>query len=164
MFSGNLLKSYKGIEAMANFRSILTVTFLFLRLAVVAEGQPDLSSRPTIVDPSHPQDSRGETVYRMQGKQTDFPVVPGFLIPPKVIKTVEPKYPKSLTKPHAIADTIVEGVVAVNGDFIDVRTINQVDPDISKSLLDAASKFRFKPATLDGKPVAVPLRIDLHFK
>jgi hypothetical protein len=141
----------------------LAVTFLSIMLSVFAEGQT-VSSRPTIVDPSHPQDSRGETVYRVQGKQTDFPVVPGFLTGPQAIKIVEPKHPKSLMKAHVTADTTVDGVVAVNGDFIDVKVVDQVDQDIAKSVLDATSKFRFKPATLDGKPVAVSLRIAVQFK
>ncbi len=164
MFSLNLLNPSKPVEVMATLRSVLTITFLSIMLIIVAKGQTDLSGRSTIVDPSHPQDSRGETVYRIQGKQTDFPVVPGVLTLPQAIRTPDAKYPKSLTKPHAIVDATVDGIVAVNGDFIDVKIVNQVDQDISKCVLDATSKFRFKPATLDGKPVAVPLRIDVHFK
>ncbi|WP_263410981.1 energy transducer TonB [Terriglobus tenax] len=60
---------------------------------------------------------------------------------------------------------IVEGVVTESGDFIDlnIRTTPLAD-DIRKSALDSLNTYRFQPATLDGKPIAVRLNVMIQYK
>ena len=121
----------------------------------------------TIVSPTHPKDSRGETVYESQGStHKDQPVVPGVLVQPSAIKLPDPKYPKSLRKARADADVTVVGVVTESGDCIDATVTDPVDPnlEIKKSALDAVEQYKFKPATLDGKPVAVLVRLIIRFR
>ena len=109
---------------------------------------------PVIVSISHPHDSRGEIVYENQGaEQKDQPVVTGTFIQPLPIELPQPKYPKS----HKKNEITVEGVIAQNGEFIDAKVVKGVDPEFSQSALDAVARYRFKPATLDGKPVAIYL-------
>jgi protein TonB len=78
----------------------------------------------------------------------------------------DPKYPKSLKKVREDADLTVEGVISENGDYIDAKVIDQINPngDIQKSALEAVARYKFKPATLDGKPVAVLTRVVIHFR
>jgi TonB family protein len=58
----------------------------------------------------------------------------------------------------------VEGVVAQNGEFIDAKVVEGTDPDFSQSALDAVAHYKFKPATLDGKPVAAFVRMEVAFR
>ena len=56
------------------------------------------------------------------------------------------------------------GVVTPKGDVIDAQ-IREEDgePELAKNCLEAFSKYRFKPATLDGKTVAVLLKEPFSF-
>jgi TonB family protein len=120
---------------------------------------------PIIVCVSRPTDSRGEIVYETQGEtQKDQPVVAGVFVLPSPIKLPKPKYPKSSKKTHAAGNVRVEGVITQNGDFIDAKVADGDDPDFSQSALEAVARYRFKPATLDGKPVAVFVRVDINFQ
>jgi TonB family protein len=133
-----------------------------------AERLEQISSPPSkraIVSPTVPRDSRGETVYETQGDgQRDLPVIEGVLLLPAGIKLPEPKYPKSLRKSHSSADVTVEGVVTPTGDFIDAKVVDQSDPEASANALAAVSQYKFKPATLDGKPIAMLLRVVVGFR
>jgi hypothetical protein len=123
------------------------------------------AAKPVIVSPSRPTDSRHEVVYAQQGKdEKDAPVVAGLLVQPETLKAPPPKFPRSLRGTGSILEVNVEGVVAPAGDFIDAKIKDAVSPDVEKSVLDAVSHYRFRPATLDGKPVAVLTAIVVHFQ
>ncbi len=120
---------------------------------------------PPIVVPSRPRDSRGEIVYKNQGSdEKDQPAVPGTLVQPVPIKLPGAKYPKSLKRARAGGDVTVEGVITQNGELIDGSVVNTVDVDSAKSALNAVARYRFKPATLDGRPVAILVRVIVHFR
>jgi len=120
---------------------------------------------PLIISPSTPRDSRGETVYESQGEeQKDIPVVPGVLVLPKPLKMPYPEYPKSRKKAQAIGDVTVKGVIAEDGSFIDARSESGSDPEFAKSAIAATAKYRFKPATLDGRPVAMLTKLVVSFR
>jgi hypothetical protein len=112
--------------------------------------------KPGVVSKTHPKDSRGETVYDEQDEtQTQLPVVPGLLLPPVVLKQVAPTIPRSSRWSHRKIKILVEGVVAANGEIIDVGLVHEdMDSPMAKSVVEAFGRYKFKPATLDGKPVA----------
>jgi Gram-negative bacterial TonB protein C-terminal len=125
----------------------------------------DATQKSVIVSPLHPVDSRGEVVYEYQGDdQKDFPIVAGILVQPTPIKTPQPSYPKSHKKDHAIADIKVEGVIAQNGDLIDPKPVDNGDPDFTRAALASVDRYKFKPATLDGKPIAILMRVVVSFR
>ena len=122
-------------------------------------------SGPAIVSPKVPTDSRGETVYEVQGAdQKDVAIVPGLLVAPSSIKTPSPKYPKSFRREHSSGEITAEGVISMDGRFIDAEIIEPVDPDAAKCVLDALANWTFHPGTLDGKPVAQRAKIVLSFR
>ena len=82
---------------------------------------------------------------------------------PVVLSEVRPVYPKEAKEKQ------LEGAVALDVLIDDKGTVRQVSvidgPEIFRSgALDAMKKFRFKPAKIDGKPVAVRIRYSLNFK
>ena len=136
-----------------------------LPIEACAEHKIESTVGPIIVSVSRPTDSRGEIVYEERGAtQKDQPVVAGGVVQPVPIKLPDPKYPKSRKKEHASGDITIWGVVAQNGEFIDAKVADGYDPDFSKNALDAVARYRFKPATLDGKPVAELIRVVVSFR
>jgi hypothetical protein len=118
-----------------------------------------------IVSTTHPKVPQGETVYDQQDDaQRDAPVVPGFLLPRKPLKQVKPHIAMSSRMHHRKLNIMVEGVVTANADVIDtsIRRAN-ADAALAESVLDAFSRYKFKPATLDGKPIAVLLQVEFHY-
>lgn len=147
------------------------LTCLLLMLPVSARALTDRNFRadgpagPPIVSPKNPKDSRGETVYEFQGEsQKDEPIVPGKLTPPSPKKTFKAKFPGSLKQRRAEEQVSVLGVVAENGDFIDAKVLDAVAPDVSSSALEAVSRWKFHPATLSGRPVALLVKVVVQFR
>lgn len=82
---------------------------------------------------------------------------------PVVLSEVRPVYPKEAREKQ------LEGTVALDiliDDQGNVRQASVIEgPEIFRAgALDAMKKFRFKPAKVDGKPVAVRIRYSLNFK
>lgn len=124
-----------------------------------------IEDEPAIVRPTSPRDSRGETVYEIQTvEQQDQPVIAGHLSRPRLIKQVNPKFPRSSRKRAHQSLVTLSGVVAANGDFIDLQPEGPNDPDELGSAIKAASQWRFAPAALDGKPVALQIRLEVNFE
>ena len=61
-------------------------------------------------------------------------------------------------------DMIVEGVVTASGDRIDVHFVKEdADSALAQSVAEAYTHLKFKPATLDGKPLAVLLQAEFKY-
>ena len=118
-----------------------------------------------IVSVDHPKDSRGETVYENRRKnQSSVAEVPGTVTLPQVIDMPTPTFPSSMKKLFASRDVEVTGVIAENGDFIDPVISDKVKPDAKDAVTEVLVKYRFQPATLDGKPVAFLTGIVFKFR
>jgi protein TonB len=82
---------------------------------------------------------------------------------PKVLTEVRPTYPK------VARDKQQEGAVALDV-LIDekgaVRQVNFIDGEevFKKDAVDAMKKFKFSPANINGKAVAVKIRYVIKFK
>ncbi len=120
---------------------------------------------PVIISTTHPMDSRGETVYDEQDDaQKGAAVVPGVLLHPKLLSKVKPHIPMSSRTHHRKLNIIVEGVVTASGDVIDTAIVKEdADSALAKNVLEAFSHYKFSPATLDGKPVAVLLQTSFNY-
>lgn len=105
-----------------------------------------------------------EGVYRVGGR----------VLPP--IPTKEPeatfsdegrKYAHSVMKTQHIkrfeAKSLVGLTVDANGLPQDICMLNELGHGFDRRAFDSVTKYRFKPATLDGKPVPVRLSIEVTF-
>ena len=126
--------------------------------------QPD-EPRPVVVSKKHPSDSRGETVYtQLAVDEKADATVPGMLLAPRVVKSANPKFSKALSKEHFTGDVTISGIVAANGEYIDLEVVSGDDVEAIACARKAVEQYRFAPATLGGKPVAVQLQVIVHFE
>ncbi len=79
------------------------------------------------------------------------------------VTKVEPEYPAFARQLRVSGDVNLEAVVAEDGS---VEKVNVVDgnPILTKAGVDALMKWKFKPATADGKPVKSLAPILFSFK
>ena len=74
------------------------------------------------------------------------------ITPPKAVHRVEPLTPASLAGREAVAT--LEAVIGEDGSPRHI-CFRDGDPDWGQSVAAALANWRFEPATLQGKPVAV---------
>jgi TonB family protein len=56
---------------------------------------------------------------------------------------------------------VVEMLVDEKGVPSDLKVVNSIGTEMDKNVLAAVGRYRFKPGTLDNKPVAVPLKLEI---
>ena len=85
------------------------------------------------------------------------------VIPPKLIKRAEPIYPLSSRQNHEEGVSIYEAVITPSGCVRDLRVIKSSTPTLDVYGIDAISRWRYRPASLDGRPVAVYLTVTVTY-
>jgi TonB family protein len=115
-----------------------------------------------------PRDSRGEPIGYFMFIDGGFRwesginvvrtrVTVGNFVPPKLIKRVDPTYPRSALSQHVSGTVRVSYAVGADGAVYNAHAISgdglSDDPSLRKAAEDAVVQWRFQPATLDGKPI-----------
>ena len=83
--------------------------------------------------------------------------------PPRVIKSPDPKYSKEARKQNIEGITVLWLIVGADGLPRDIRVVRSVGYGLDEEAIRAAKKWRFKPSTMDGKPVPMQINIDVDF-
>ena len=78
---------------------------------------------------------------------------------PIAVSTPRPKYPKALSKDYVKGMAITEGYVLHDGKLKYTRVLKADRAEFGQASLDALKKYRYKPATCGGKPVAAYIAI-----
>jgi TonB family protein len=83
---------------------------------------------------------------------------------PKSVYAPNPSYDDKARKKKINGVVILAMVVTAEGKVRDVKVIKSLDEGLDKQAMAAVSKWRFEPATKDGKPVAVHLKTEVDFR
>lgn len=83
--------------------------------------------------------------------------------PPVPIRTVAPDYPPALRREGVSGMVSVAITVDEKGNVTDARVERSSHEAFEKPAIDAVSRWRFKPATKDGAPVAVNVVVPVRF-
>jgi Gram-negative bacterial TonB protein C-terminal len=88
------------------------------------------------------------------------------ITPPRVIKSPRPEYPRALELQGATGLLVVSTVIYQDGRPRDpvVLDFKGGGPAMKYVALDSLNDWRFEPAKLDGKPVAVFYVLSVNFK
>jgi hypothetical protein len=94
------------------------------------------------------------------------------MVAPAIVTRVEPELPQECgTVKYESAIFVFRGVISEDGRVTNVQAVKPPKtkpacPSLERSYLIAISKWRYKPAMLNGKPVAVELTVTvgLHLK
>jgi len=87
--------------------------------------------------------------------------------PPKLITSVDPTYPRPKDKSEKLHAGIARVYLIVDAEGIpkDLRIDESSGfDDLDQAALAAVQRYRFQPATKDGTPFSVPLRVVVNFK
>lgn len=90
--------------------------------------------------------------------------VGGSVRPPSVIYQVDPEFSEEARKAKFSGNVQVYLIVDANGNPSHVRVVRGVGMGLDEKAVEAVRQYKFKPAMMNGKPVAVDLYIDVNFQ
>lgn len=82
---------------------------------------------------------------------------------PVLVSKVEPKYPEPARKGRMEGAVVIQAIITTDGEVRDARVARPVSPLLDEAALVAVRQWKYRPATLDGKPVRVYLTITVTF-
>jgi periplasmic protein TonB len=99
------------------------------------------------------------------GGTGDQPVrVGGDVKPPVAISRIDPTYTEIARKARIEGIVVIEAVIDRSGNVTDVRILKPLPMGLADSAMDAVKKWKFKPGTLNGQPVAVYYNLTVTFR
>jgi TonB family protein len=83
----------------------------------------------------------------------------------KRLKLVTPVYPQ-VAKAAGIQGTVIlHAIIGMDGTPLSLRVMNgDIDPELTRSAVEAVSKWRYRPTLLNGEPIEVDTTIMVNFK
>jgi protein TonB len=84
--------------------------------------------------------------------------------PPRLISSPQPDYPEQARKGHGAGPIKIVMTVGSDGKPRDVKVHLGISPELDQAAVEAVEKWRFKPGTKDGKPVAVLVETQFDFQ
>jgi TonB family protein len=82
---------------------------------------------------------------------------------PVLLDRVEPAYPESARRAHLEGIVILEATITASGEVRQVRVLKSVNPLLDEAAVRAVGAWRYRPATLNGRAVAVYLTVTVKF-
>jgi TonB family protein len=82
---------------------------------------------------------------------------------PVVLKEVPPTYPPEAMKERIQGLVLLEAIVNTDGVPSDIKALKSPDASLGHAAIDALLQWRFRPATLKGKPVRVIVQVEFRF-
>ena len=87
----------------------------------------------------------------------------GGVTAPELIERVEPLYPETARKLRQAGTVVLEAVITSAGTVDEVRVVASAGPLLDAAALSAVRSWRYRPATLNGRAVAVFLAVKVRF-
>jgi TonB family protein len=85
------------------------------------------------------------------------------IIPPKLIKKVEPVYPEEAKKAGVGGVVIIEATTDTYGRVASARVLRGI-PQLNQAAIDAVRQWVYEPMVIDGKPSPVVFTVTMRFK
>jgi TonB family protein len=83
---------------------------------------------------------------------------------PRAIYEPEPEYSEEARKAKYQGNVILSAVIGQDGRARDLHVARSLGMGLDEKAMEAVNKWRFAPALLDGRPVAVQVNIEVNFR
>lgn len=91
-------------------------------------------------------------------------IVAGGIAPPKPLKTPDPNYPIGVSAGHTNKIVVLAVAVDVTGKCSSVVVIGPGATVFDVAAIDAVQRWKFVPASYQGKPVAAAINVEVNFR
>ncbi len=123
-------------------------------LAQSSNSQPDSSSKISTSSSDVPDDQSFAQYQR---------VVRG-IKPPKATSSPDPKFPPLPADAEQSGNVVMLIGVNPKGRVEAVRVLRSDEQTFEATAVETVKKWKFKPATKDGKPIPVQITVEMHFQ
>lgn len=83
---------------------------------------------------------------------------------PVLLERVEPDYPEAARRARLEGTVFLEAIITAAGAVEDIRLLRPVNPLLDQAAERAVARWRYRPATLNGRPVRVYLTVTVDFR
>ncbi len=128
-------------------------------LASAAEVPPEQS---IIIPPSNPPVLKAAET-RSPAHESSSPPTVSQVTPAALIYKVNPEYPATARNARVQGSVVMRAVIGTDGTIQQLQLIKG-NPLLVNAAMQAAKKWRYRPAQLDGKPVEIETTITINFK
>jgi TonB family protein len=84
-------------------------------------------------------------------------------IKPVAKRTMQPRFPETGMKDHGSGRVVFEAVVGTDGAVQALALVRSLRPDFDSAAWEAARRWKFKPAIVNGQPVPAVIALDFSF-
>lgn len=95
---------------------------------------------------------------------SDAPLtVGGAVLKPELIHRVDPRYPEAARMARLQGTVVLQAVIDEKGRVTDVQIVKSMPLGLDQASVNAVRQWRFRPATLHGRPVKVYYSLTIDF-
>jgi TonB family protein len=91
-------------------------------------------------------------------------MVGGSVTAPQLTYQVDPQYTQAAGNMHYEGMSLVRVILGANGIPSNLIIVRPLGLGLDEAAVAAVAEYRFRPATEDGKPVAVELNVEVNFR
>jgi TonB family protein len=82
---------------------------------------------------------------------------------PTLIYHVDPEYPEAARKKRLEGKVVLEAILTADGNVEDIKVLSSPSETLTRVAIQAFSRWRYKPASCEGKPIRVYLTTTTTF-
>ena len=83
---------------------------------------------------------------------------------PLVLTKVQAAYTDAARRSGIQGSVLLSAVVDESGKAQDIRVEHPIDPGLDQEAVKAVRRWRFRPGEQDGRPVRVPVKVEITFR
>src|SRR5215472_10094187 len=145
-------------------RESLAMVFVLLCCRISAQdASPQSSSSPATAASQISPSSTAAPVPLTSDQKTDAYRVGGGVTAPIAIKTPDPEYSNKARDACRQGTVVLWLIVDSSGKPRNVRVTRALGMGLDEQAIKAVNRWRFKPSTKDGQPVAVMINVEVNF-
>jgi TonB family protein len=110
------------------------------------------------------QDNKEGDVPSELAKVASVGGYPATSIGPVLIKKIEPEFTAEARAAKFQGTVTVSAIIGADGVPGDIRLVHSLGMGLDEKAIEAVKQWRFRPATKDGKPVAMMSMIEVNFR
>jgi TonB family protein len=84
--------------------------------------------------------------------------------PPRAIYSPAPEFSEEARRQKVQGTVVLDLIVTSAGKAVQVRVVQSQGYGLDEKAVEAVSKWKFEPATKDGKPVSVEVPVEVDFR
>jgi TonB family protein len=133
---------------------------MLLGLVLILTSVLAQENTPSSTNPGGSQSQAPSAAFKVCSAKNPPPCA----TPPRVIKGRDPDYSNEARRKNIRGTTVLYLIVGTDGLPRDIRVARSIGYGLDEEAIEAVKKWKFKPSTLDGHPVAVQVNVEVAFR